>query len=215
MKKYIIFSPLKIAEYCEKLYRTFRTQYSLTTLLEPLRVQKRTVSIGNLILDEFKRKRITVCKTDIGICDASLQLRSREDSDLDIMNVDSLKWYLQTNESIPLYIVCEQSAKDYSASCDFDMFKFKELKMMIQFWGILSKKKIMDDSIKLFSQNTNEMLTKENETTFVWEYYPEIRSIYMHAERFKKNMDTLLQFCVHEIFYIMKSKDISKEFIIF
>ena len=71
------------------------------------------------------------------------------------------------------------------------MAKFKERKMMIQFFDILREKKIVDNYIELISQSTNEILTKENEVKFVWEYYTEIRNVYMHAggrltERFKK-----------------------------
>ena len=59
------------------------------------------------------------------------------------MKVDPLKWYLQANEFMQLYAVCEQTIKDYLASCDFDMAKFKERKMMIHFLTIKGEKNLV------------------------------------------------------------------------
>ena len=92
--------------------------------------------------------------------------------------------------------------------------------MMKQFFDIIRDKKIVDNYIELISQSTNEILTKENEVKFVWEYYTEIRNVYMHAggrltERFKKNMDKLLQNYAHEISCIMNSKSMIMELVTF
>lgn len=230
------FSPLKPNEKCKDFYDTFYKQYNMiqindiimNELLDSLGDEERKGLVDNLILDGFEIQRNAVYSIGMGIYDPSLQRSSREDRGLDIslfrdldnMKVDPLKWYLQANEFMQLYAVCEQTIKDYLASCDFDMAKFKERKMMIQFFDILREKKIVDNYIELISQSTNEILTKENEVKFVWEYYTEIRNVYMHAggrltERFKKNMDKLLQNYAHEISCIMNSKSMIMELVTF
>ena len=216
------FSPLKPNEKCKDFYDTFYKQYSMiqindiimNELLDSLGDEERKGLVDNLILDGFEIQRNAVYSIGMGIYDPSLQRSSREDRGLDIslfrdldnMKVDPLKWYLQANEFMQLYAVCEQTIKDYLASCDFDMAKFKERKMMIQFFDILREKKIVDNYIELISQSTNEILTKEN--------------VYMHAggrltERFKKNMDKLLQNYAHEISCIMNSKSMIMELVTF
>jgi hypothetical protein len=164
----------------------------------------------------------------MGIYDPSLQLSSHEERGLDIslfrelinLNVDPLKWYLQANEFMQLYAVCEQTIKDFLLSCDFDMAKFKERKMLIQFFEILRETDIVDDYIEMISQRTNQILTKENEVKFVWEYYTRIRNAYMHAggrltKRFKDNMYKLLQDYAHEISGIMASESMIMELVNF
>lgn len=226
------FSLLKPSEKSEDFYKTFYKYYSMiqindiimNELLDSLGDEERKLLVDNLILDGFEIQRNAVYSIGMGIYDPSLQMSSHEERGLDIslfsdlnnMKVDPLKWYLQANEFMQLYAVCEQTIKDFLSSCDFDMAKFKERKMMIQFFDILRERKIVTNYINLVSQRTNEILTKENEIKFVWEYYTELRNVYMHAggrltQRFKKNMDKLLQNYKYEVSCIESSKSMMTE----
>ena len=142
------FSPLKPNEKCKDFYEAFYKQYSMiqindiimNELLDSLGDEERKLLVDNLILDGFEIQRNAVYSIGMGIYDPSLQMSSHEERGLDIslfsdlnnMKVDPLKWYLQANEFMQLYAVCEQTIKDFLSSCDFDMAKFKERKMMIQ-----------------------------------------------------------------------------------
>ena len=230
------FSILKPNDKSKDFYKTFYKQYSMiqindiimNEILDSLEDESRKLLIDNLILDGFETQRSAVYSIGMGLYDPSLQLRSCEERGLDIalfrelknLKMDPLKWYLQANEFMQLYAVCEQTIKDFLASCGFDMAKFKERKMMIQFFDILRSKEIVDDYIKIISRSSNEILTKENEIKFVWSYYTEIRNVYMHAggrltERFTNNMSKLLQDNVHEISCIMNSKSMLMELLTF
>lgn len=221
------FSLLKPDEKSKDFYDAFYKQYSLVQindiimneLLDSLETEKRKELVERLSLNGYEIREKAACSVAIGIDDPALRQSSCEDRglnislfrDLDSMNVDPLKWYLQANEFMHLYAVCEQAIKDYLKSCEFYIDKFKERKMMIQFFEILRDKKIVDDYIELISERTNEILTKENEVKFVWEYYTQIRNVYMHAggrltERFKENMGKLLENYKHEITCIMNTE---------
>lgn len=230
------FSLLKPNDKCKDFYKAFYKQYSMiqindiimNELLDSLKDGERKLLVDNLVLDGFEMQRSAVYSLGMGLYDPSLQLRSHEERGLDItlfrdlnnLKIDPLKWYLQANEFMQLYAVCEQTIKDFLASCDFDMAKFKERKMMMQFFDILRAKDIVDDYIKIVSQSTNGILTKENEIKFVWSYYTEIRNVYMHAggrltERFRNNMAKLLQDNTHEISCIMNSESMIMELVTF
>lgn len=230
------FSLLKPNDKCKDFYKAFYKQYSMiqindiimNELLDSLEDEERKLLVDNLVLDGFEMQRSAVYSLGMGLYDPSLQLRSHEERGLDInlfrdlnnLKIDPLKWYLQANKFMQLYAVCEQTIKDFLASCDFDMAKFKERKMMMQFFDILRTKNLVDDYIKSISQSTNRILTKENEIKFVWSYYTEIRNVYVHAggrltERFTKNMSTLLKDNVYEISCIMNSKSMIMELVTF
>jgi len=230
------FSVLKPNDKSKDFYKTFYKQYSMiqindiiiNEILDSLKDEDRRLLVDNLILDGFEMQRSAAYSIGMGLYDPSLQLRSCEERGLDIalfrglknLKRDPLKWYLQANEFMQLYAVCEQTIKDFLVSCGFDMAKFKERKMMIQLFDILRAKEIVDDYIKIISQRTNEILTKENEIKFVWSYYTEIRNVYMHAggrltERFTNKMSTLLQDNAHEISCIMNSKSMIMELVTF
>lgn len=230
------FSLLKPNNECKDFYKAFYKQYSMiqindiimNELLDSLEDGERKLLVDNLVLDGFEMQRSAVYSLGMGLYDPSLQLRSHEERGLDItlfrdlnnLKIDPLKWYLQANEFMQLYAVCEQTIKDFLASCDFNMARFKERKMMMQFFDILREEDIVDDYIKIISRSTNGILTKENEIKFVWSYYTEIRNVYMHAggrltERFKNNMGKLLQNNAHEISCIMNSKSMIMELVTF
>lgn len=230
------FSLLKPNDRCKDFYKTFYKHYSMiqindiimNELLDSLEDEERKLLVDNLVLDGFEIQRSAAYSLAMGIYDPSLQLRSHEERGLDItlfrdlnnLKIDPLKWYLQANEFMQLYAVCEQTIKDFLASCDFDMAKFKERKMMMQFFDILREKDIVDDYIKIISRSTNEILAKENEIKFVWSYYTEIRNVYMHAggrltKRFTNNMGKLLQDNAYEISCIMNSKSMIMELLTF
>lgn len=230
------FSLLKPDDKCKDFYKAFYKQYSLiqindiimNELLDSLGDEERKGLIDNLDLDGFEMQRNAVYSIGMGVRDPNLQESSHEERGLDItlfrdlnnLKIDPLKWYLQANEFMQLYAVCEQTIKNFLLSCDFDMRNFKENKMMIQLFDILREKNIVDDYINMISQRTNEILTKENEVKFVWKYYTEIRNVYVHAggritKRFKNEMGKVLRNYAHQISCIMNSKSMIMELEIF
>lgn len=89
----------------------------MNELLDSLGDEERKGLIDNLDLDGFEMQRNAVYSIGMGVRDPNLQESSHEERGLDItlfrdlnnLKIDPLKWYLQANEFMQLYAVCEQT----------------------------------------------------------------------------------------------------------
>lgn len=197
---------------CE-FYKTFYRCYSLmqindiimNELLSRISEEEYDSLIECVIQDGFDMDRASAYMFAMGVRDGSLEKRKKEDRGLDTSlfkelgnnDIEPLQWYLQINEFMQLYALCEQGCKDFLNESGFDISKVKEKSIIYDVFKIIQNQQKYDRFIKSIADSTNLIFDEQNKILFVWLYFTEIRNSFMHAngritERFKKRIDEFL-----------------------
>lgn len=190
-----------------QFYKMFYSSYSLlqindivmNELLQRLSDSDKEEIMNNLVIDGSEVDRAYVYTVGMMLFDNSLDIRKNDKRGLDTSileilnskNIDSFKWYLQSNEYIQLYAVCEQAIKEFLIEKGIDVTNIRESTIMNKLFDIIGSNK--DKFLNSMKENTNNFIEKQNDIINTWRYFTEIRHLYMHAggritTRFKNNM---------------------------
>ncbi|WP_297993207.1 hypothetical protein [uncultured Clostridium sp.] len=204
------FSIRKPEETSRNFYKRFYESYSLlqindiiiNNLKDAISKRDKEELLRNLDTDGEEVKFSNVCFLGMGIRNPSMELRAKENRGIDksLMEtlkgkgIDSIDWYIRSNEYVQLYAICEQAIKDYLVINGVDIASIREGTIINKLFEKLgSDKKDFLDYTKTYS---NEIMRKEDYIRKMWKYFTEIRHLYMHAggritDRFKENMNKL------------------------
>lgn len=204
------FSIRKPEETSSDFYKRFYESYSLlqmndiiiNSLKDAISESDKEELLQNLDTNGEEVKYSSVCFLAMGINNPSMELRAKENRGIDTSlmetlkgkGIDSIDWYIRSNEYVQLYAICEQAIKDYLLINGVDIASIREATIINKLFEKLgSNKKDFLDYTKKYS---NEIMKKEDYIRKMWNYFTEIRHLYMHAGgrityRFKENMSKL------------------------
>lgn len=197
----LTFTPLIPSPQAAPFYCNFYNQYSLIqindTLLsqvtEILPVEKREALIAALENFDSDQDQAAIWRLGAGIMDPA-QMRRRKEKrglSLEVVNilreegVDPLIWYMQVNEFLLMYAVCEQAIKEYLVSqspdyTDKDLSEANLLKTLFKSMEVNSRAR-EKEFLRELSEATNEVLNEKNRILALWDYYTMLRHAFAHA----------------------------------